>query len=356
MSSKKDCVFRKNVLILQNRSGVVNLNQMNIKQFFFLFLFMSSVQVFSQAYKKGDKVEIEYSGTWYPGSILEVKDTQHKIHYDAYDSSWDEWVPTTRLRTVTANQMPENTKKAEETKPIVQPTTKEVQVKQEPKSNSSPSNASAQKSYFSFSKDGPPVKKYECGVSPNELWAHVYVPEEAFKYDIIYVLIAVRGDGTKTVMGTSDTNYTLMKYWELDCAAQFEALKNNGSIKHIQILDPNSKKYFYKTSFKDAFIYVEESERAKKGQLTYEGDAKTDLKSMCLPFIKNSNCYFNVGITVQNKIGERQEWVYKYSDHSDGEGRWETKIIYSAEKFIIEYDVHEELFIDAKSPNNKVKY
>ena len=320
---------------------------------------MSAIQAFSQTYKKGDKVEIEYSGTWYPGSILETKDSQYKIHYDAYDNSWDEWVPVSRLRVIAANQTPESTKKVEETKPAEQ-ISKEVpvQVKQDPKSNSSPSNALGKKSYFSFSKDGPSVKKYECGVSPNELWAHVYVPEEAFKYDVINVLIGVRGDGTKTAMGISDTNYRLMEYWVWDCAAEFQALKDNGSIKHIQILDPNSKKYFYKTSMKDAFTYVSESDRAKKGQLTFEGDVKgANLKDMCLPFIKNSNVYFNVAITVQTKTGERQEWVYKYSDHSNGEGWWETKILYSAEKFINGYDdVDEELFVESTNPNNKVKY
>ena len=88
---------------------------MNIKKLLFLFLFMSSIQVFSQTYKIDDKVEIEYSGTWYPGYILESKENQYKIHYDAYDSGWDEWVPTSRLRSITANTSPESTAKQKET-------------------------------------------------------------------------------------------------------------------------------------------------------------------------------------------------------------------------------------------------
>jgi len=50
------------------------------------------------AFQAGDKVEIEYSGTWYPGSVKQVKASQFFISYDDYDSSWDEWVESERLR------------------------------------------------------------------------------------------------------------------------------------------------------------------------------------------------------------------------------------------------------------------
>ena len=50
------------------------------------------------AFQAGDNVEIEYGGTWYPGSVKQVKASQFFISYDDYDSSWDEWVESSRLR------------------------------------------------------------------------------------------------------------------------------------------------------------------------------------------------------------------------------------------------------------------
>jgi uncharacterized protein with FMN-binding domain len=50
------------------------------------------------AYKAGDALEVEWKGKWYPAKILEVKDGKYKIHYDGYESSWDEWVTTARMR------------------------------------------------------------------------------------------------------------------------------------------------------------------------------------------------------------------------------------------------------------------
>lgn len=48
---------------------------------------------------RGDAVDIEWHGTWYPGSVLEVKQQgRYKIHYDGYDSSWDEIVGPDRIR------------------------------------------------------------------------------------------------------------------------------------------------------------------------------------------------------------------------------------------------------------------
>ena len=50
------------------------------------------------AFDAGDKVEIEYGGTWYAGQVKEVQDGRFFISYDGYDSSWDEWVESARLR------------------------------------------------------------------------------------------------------------------------------------------------------------------------------------------------------------------------------------------------------------------
>ena len=50
------------------------------------------------AYDVGDKIEIDYGGTWYPGQVKEINAAQYFVSYDGYDSSWDEWVESERLR------------------------------------------------------------------------------------------------------------------------------------------------------------------------------------------------------------------------------------------------------------------
>ena len=73
----------------------------NIKKILFFFLFLNSIQLFSQtSYKKNDKVEIDYNGTWYPGYIMETKADQYKVHYDDYGADWDSWLPASKLRSV----------------------------------------------------------------------------------------------------------------------------------------------------------------------------------------------------------------------------------------------------------------
>ena len=52
----------------------------------------------ARAFDVGDKVEIDYGGSWYPGQVKEVKDGQFFVGYDGYDTSWDEWVESARLR------------------------------------------------------------------------------------------------------------------------------------------------------------------------------------------------------------------------------------------------------------------
>ena len=50
------------------------------------------------AHDVGDPVEIEYGGAWYPGQVKEIRADQYFVGYDGYDSSWDEWVGSARLR------------------------------------------------------------------------------------------------------------------------------------------------------------------------------------------------------------------------------------------------------------------
>ena len=53
----------------------------------------------ASSFKVGDKVAIEWKGTWWEGSILEVTPTgEYKVHYSNWKSSWDEVVPAARLK------------------------------------------------------------------------------------------------------------------------------------------------------------------------------------------------------------------------------------------------------------------
>lgn len=48
--------------------------------------------------KAGDHVQIEWHGSWYPGSILKATGDAYTIHYDGYGSNWDETVDKSRIR------------------------------------------------------------------------------------------------------------------------------------------------------------------------------------------------------------------------------------------------------------------
>jgi hypothetical protein len=51
------------------------------------------------SYVVGERVFIEWGGTWYPGSIKAVRgDDRYEISYEGYSSSWDEEVGLERLR------------------------------------------------------------------------------------------------------------------------------------------------------------------------------------------------------------------------------------------------------------------
>jgi len=41
---------------------------------------------------------VEWNGTWYPALIEGERDGEFRIHYIGYGRSWDEWVPSARLR------------------------------------------------------------------------------------------------------------------------------------------------------------------------------------------------------------------------------------------------------------------
>jgi len=46
----------------------------------------------------GERVEVLWQDKWYRAQIIDVKENQFRISYVNYDSSWDEWVGTERIR------------------------------------------------------------------------------------------------------------------------------------------------------------------------------------------------------------------------------------------------------------------
>jgi hypothetical protein len=46
----------------------------------------------------GDQVKVEWKGSWFDASILEIDGERHLITYTGFDSSWDEWVSAERIQ------------------------------------------------------------------------------------------------------------------------------------------------------------------------------------------------------------------------------------------------------------------
>ncbi len=63
---------------------------------FFVFLITSSLK----AQKVNEKVEIESSGVWYPGKVLEINDEDglYFVSYDGWGEISNEWVTLDRLK------------------------------------------------------------------------------------------------------------------------------------------------------------------------------------------------------------------------------------------------------------------
>ena len=51
-------------------------------------------------FKPGAKVEIEWKGQWYKGTILEAGKNTFKVNYDGWGSLYDEWVTLSRIRRI----------------------------------------------------------------------------------------------------------------------------------------------------------------------------------------------------------------------------------------------------------------
>jgi hypothetical protein len=46
----------------------------------------------------GERVEVEWQGSWWPATVLEVHAERYLVHYDGYGSEWDELVGEERVR------------------------------------------------------------------------------------------------------------------------------------------------------------------------------------------------------------------------------------------------------------------
>ncbi len=53
---------------------------------------------FNDPYSVGQKVKVEWDGTWWDGEINDIKGDQYHITYVGFSSSWDEWVGASRLQ------------------------------------------------------------------------------------------------------------------------------------------------------------------------------------------------------------------------------------------------------------------
>jgi hypothetical protein len=45
-----------------------------------------------------DSVLVEWKGKWYPAKVLKTEGGRSFIHYEGFESSWDEWVTSSRIK------------------------------------------------------------------------------------------------------------------------------------------------------------------------------------------------------------------------------------------------------------------
>jgi hypothetical protein len=46
----------------------------------------------------GTLVDVEWQGTWLPAEVLTGRWGMHLVHYENFESLWDEWVSSSRIR------------------------------------------------------------------------------------------------------------------------------------------------------------------------------------------------------------------------------------------------------------------
>lgn len=62
------------------------------------FAVVSSESSAQETYAVGDTVDVSWAGGWYASVILAVRAGEYHIHYIGWESSWDEWVNPSRIR------------------------------------------------------------------------------------------------------------------------------------------------------------------------------------------------------------------------------------------------------------------
>ncbi len=85
---------------------MVRLNKVVVTAALVFAAIMTLPSVSAAACQPGDKAEVLWKGTWYAASVLKAKGDQCFIHYDGYGSSWDEWVGPGRIRLVGGKATP----------------------------------------------------------------------------------------------------------------------------------------------------------------------------------------------------------------------------------------------------------
>lgn len=63
----------------------------------------SSTTTTSSTYLVGEKVEVEWNGSWWKAEVLAVDGSLYRVHYTGWSSKWDENVTTARMRPPTGS-------------------------------------------------------------------------------------------------------------------------------------------------------------------------------------------------------------------------------------------------------------
>ncbi len=58
----------------------------------------TTVEKTNAIYKVGDTVQVLWEEKWYAATILELIDGKYKVHYDGWESKWDEVVDVSRMK------------------------------------------------------------------------------------------------------------------------------------------------------------------------------------------------------------------------------------------------------------------
>jgi len=90
---------------------IQNSKTFNMKNVALFTTMMFAFGLTASAQKVNEKIQIESSGAWYNGKILEVKGDQYLVTYDDWGSSWDEWVGMDRIKLLTKPAAPASTGK-----------------------------------------------------------------------------------------------------------------------------------------------------------------------------------------------------------------------------------------------------